>query len=253
MIDHSRLSFLAERASERYLLVLQSLRGILAQALNRPDPSASALRSFIREEAIRIAEVFLESEHREIIANMQSIACLASADAFRSLGADVVRNESSGAVVELLDAQEKYLLSEIAVQLERDIAGLLKHWHMAALQIHRLERLYRLSREAAIARFRISEQQKLKFWFKDRHGRRYPSQKYVRTVMRGALLDLAVNAFLGVMADAGVSQLAVIHQDTKHSYFGLTVSVVDDGVDPFIEDVRDDVFHPNSEAWLTPV
>lgn len=91
------------------------------------------------------------------------------------------------------------------------------------------------------------------FGKRDRAGRNWRSTNYVGTAIRGVMVNTYVDAYLFTLLARGVSKARVTYEDPEHENNGLIFSI--DGSDPSIprlDQIRTQVFHPNSTAGLEP-
>lgn len=92
------------------------------------------------------------------------------------------------------------------------------------------------------------------FTRRDRSGRDWTPMTHIRTLIRAALVNTYVDAYLFTLLANGTAKARVVYDDAEHDNHGLVFSI--DGADPALptlEDIRAKVFHPNSTARLEPV
>ncbi|CAO3459767.1 hypothetical protein [Azospirillum argentinense] len=246
------LSFEAEQAGQRYTALVAAWRGIHASALEARDFGTARGLGRARAGAYDVARSFLDTERALLAATLRGVALEAHAHALsiaRTLSAD----ELPDAAHELLSASQSYAESELAVQIERDIALLLKRLRAAAIDVDMIARIQGVARSAALIQHRARAGTELRFAFKDRANRKWPSRTFVRTTWRQALLDVYNETVMASVAAIGASRVRVVTSDAPAAANGLILTLLP-GVDlPTYAEVRDAVFHPNAEAWLAPL
>lgn len=245
----NRLSEIAEAAAERYLSVIFALRGAYDTALNAIDPLAPAINRQLHSTAFRVARAHLESEDAFAQEAVWEIAAQSVADALRDLGLGHVAQDVPEALSDHLSAVYEHVRSEIAVQLERDASAITQKHRKLGLQVKTYAAANGWSEAATLVHLRLAERT-LKFYFRDRQGRKWPSQKYVRTVWRHALLALYNEVYLFTLAERGQTRAVVWHPDPNSRYAGEVIALDDEPSLPSYEDIKEDAFHPNSDAVL---
>lgn len=234
----------AEEAAARYGTLLTAFRGLFASASS--DVWSMSRRRQVVDQAYAIGRDYLNDEIARIDDATFEIALRAREIAGNSLGASLTRPEHDPALSEHLSAFAGYLRDEIAAQVERDVVTLKRELQRIALETDRDARLRGISQENALARRRaggIDPQ----FHFRDRGGRRLKSQKHIRTIWRHHLLTTYNEVMLFTLAEFGRRQARIEHPDPKHRYAGITFEIGDEYLA-----LRDEVFHPNSEAVVAP-
>lgn len=106
-------------------------------------------------------------------------------------------------------------------------------------------------RQNSLIYLRAKEKGDPKFYFVDRINRRWPSQKYIRSIWRHHLLTAYNETYLFTLAEYGETTARVVHLDPNHRVHGLVLAIADEGNLLRYEDVRDEIFHPNADAIVT--
>lgn len=245
---HAFLDEEATRAGDRYVAFLLSLRAVLNASLAvRPEDN----RAFdaIRRGAAEVAEVFLENE-AERFANAMETAQERAVEQARS---DVLSDAPTKEIA-LQDYGDELLAwyaSELRAQIERDVNVLIQKRRELVLAAQTTARSRGKDLNHAYLQVIASGRESVSFYFTDRSGRKYPSQKYVRQLTRHALLTFAVESYVLEAASFGVERVYVTHPDNNNSYSGETVTLVGEPNVLSLADIREEVFHPNSNAFLT--
>lgn len=245
----SRMTYEAESASQRYDLLVQLWRSRYQTALNTDDFGSSA--SFVRvdAQAFHDGEGYLDREDDRIRDVMLEIASEAQTATLKQIGVTVAPELSEAALVHLNDA-ETYLFSEIATQIERDVSFLMQSLRKSALQVRLSSQSRRVSVRQALMEYKISSSVELQFFFHDRGNQKWPTRKFLRAVWRHNLLHLYNEVVLLTLADHGIDKAVVSHVDSNSEFHGLEVSIATNSALPTYADIRNEVFHPNSNAIL---
>lgn len=248
----SRLTGEAERASQRYALLLAGFAGIFARHIQSgADPGSDRARRRAQADGYVLAETYLAEEGthlRDAIAREREDATRATLTALN------LPYEPAGEMaVAHSEAIATDLEFQLRVQLERDIASLTRGMRAAALRARLVARARAVPLRAALVTLAHSgDAPAVQFHYEDRAGRRWPSHKLVRTIWRHALLlDWNETAML-VMAERGITQATIEHPDESHAERGTVISLTEEPTLITWNSVREDVFHPNSNTWLVP-
>lgn len=257
---------LAQRGRDAYAILLTAFRGALGNALDTAQPASQQVREALRRELIALGQSWLDDEADTILAEVRASGYAA----VRELDAAVrMAPELSPQTADDLDNEIQAHLERLAedldqalrLQIERDIALAMRCLRDAsltgALRARRNAAGHQRARGAAeTARGALSA---LVFEFVDRSGRRWPSPRHVMVLWRHALILAWNETALLRAAQIGLRALQVDHPDASYGNRGVLVSTADqdetfEGEDllPWLE-VRQEVFHPNSVAWLRPV
>lgn len=253
MIDiRGRMTVEAEAASQRYDLLVRSWRSLYQQALNSSDFGSAQSFTRVENDAYRIARSFLDGEADQIHEAMLEIASEAQTATLKQMSVSGALELSDAALVHLNDA-EQYLHGEIATQIERDVMFLMQSLRKSALQVRLSSQSRRVPVRQALMEYKISTSTELQFFFHDRGNQKWPSRKYVRAVWRHNLLHLYNEIVLLTLADHGIDKAVVSHMDPKSEFHGLEVSIATNSALPTYSEIRNEVFHPNSNAIMIHV
>jgi hypothetical protein len=245
----NRMSEWAEIASLRYKTLIDGFRSAFSAALNRPDFHSPAAVLELMEQAYQIRRVYLADEMKRVTDATDRIALEAlTATSVQLRSTD--QRELTDAHLEHLNALESFLISEIGVQIERDIAFLRQSFLRVVLQIRIAARAQRTSLRSAMMEYRIGNMAELHFFFHDRGVRRWPSQKFIRSVWRQHLLNTYNDMVLIVLADHGSTIAEVRSQNPDHQFHGQRVALQPNTSLPSYAEIRAEIFHPNADAIL---
>jgi hypothetical protein len=146
-----------------------------------------------------------------------------------------------------------YLLEILAAQAARDISTMVREVNATGMRVDMAQRAGK-RKDAALAAAVMDRGQGPEFRFVDRLGRRYSSSKHVRDQYRHHLLTTTNEAFLYAMSEAGVDEVQINHPERNHKWHGEIVGTHDDkATGTSYYDIRDEVFHPSSDAFLSIV
>jgi hypothetical protein len=242
----------ADAASQRYGLLVEGWRSIYSAALDQSHfGSEKQLRSIVAQ-AYRLAHTYLDDETARIEEVSNAVALEAQGVTLQQLSNKHVL-ELADAVSEHVNANNEYLLREISVQIERDIAFLQKSVRSTYLHVAIAARANRIPLRTALMQYRIGNASELAFFFHDRRNQRWPSRKFIRSVWRQHLLATYNEAVLLTLSDHGVDVAQIDHSDPKSDNHGMIISVASNSTLPTYAEIKDVIFHPNSEAVLTRV
>ena len=242
----NRLTQTAERAAQRYRQLLAGFDGIYHQALS-VDPGTSKSQRRATQDAYQLADAYLSEEAIHIDESLSLIRNDASFNILSQLSyPDSVPSEE---VVKHVEALGTDLDAALRVQIERDVASILKGLRGVALRASIIATGRNIPRSSALKIVRADKE--INFTFQDRAGRNYPSAKYVRTVWRKALVQSWNETALLTLAANGETVAEIQHPDESHEWQGELLSLTEEGTLPTWNDVQEDVFHPNTEAWVS--
>lgn len=209
-----------------------ALLGAKWQAFDRvATPSGKLLTAFGREAATLVqtmaggAASKLEADQRTLLA----IAGLES-----TIGVDLAFDQ-----VRLL----------VRAQYERDARLMRLHVSKVSLAAHRRMLVLGESGLTALEAADREMKEHFRFTYRDRLGRRWDSGRYMRVMLRGHLVDAVNWAEMESLANRGIRK-AVVYRP-GHPDHGKEFSLVAGEQNlPSYEDLRRDVFHPNSLALV---
>ncbi|MBO6507504.1 MAG: hypothetical protein JJ979_03295 [Roseibium sp.] len=248
----NKFSELAERAGERYGLVLETWRSIFNRAVANARFGSPAVKNQALIEAYNVAHKHVDDETERMRADLEQIALEARSAALAVFSADDTSELTDELTQHLNDCVE-HLRSEYAIQIERDIASLRKNLTITALQISVSARAQGVSRRNATLQYQVGNSREMRFYFHDRANRKWPSRKYIRTIWRHELLDLYNDVVLATAAEYGAAELEVSHAHAKAGVHGKRLSLSYNSELPNYSEVKAEIFHPNSESILVPI
>lgn len=246
----TKLTYEAELAGQRYVNMVAAWRGVYAQAIAGGDFGTPKARQAVSGQAYDIARTYLDTEQKALERAFAEIALQAHRDALRDASAVVSADDYEARTSELLSEPQQHAVAEIIVQIERDVAFMLKQLRNAALTVELAARAQGISRHAAQIQYRVRHGDELRFYFADRAGRRWPSQKFIRQVVRGALLEAYNQVVMATLAEHRIDRAVVRHVDPNSRWDGTEITLLPAVDLPTYDEIRDEAFHANSDAVI---
>ena len=230
----------AGNASARYQNVLDIFRNLLTGAQTQ---SFSARRlAILRQQANDVAVTFLQSEREWIKEVLFKTALNALQSARKDLGGKSDTNLPE-TLRSYLAQSEEYLEGEVRAQLFRDIEAICRSYREFAVAADMLSRSTGVSSSHAISS--ISSGGRFKFMFRDRIGRLYAAQKYIRSVWRHTLVCLSVEFYILEASSLGAEKFTINHPDATSAWAEVEFDLDPESSVNF-QAIREEVFHPNS-------
>lgn len=249
MITNEWMTPAAEEAAARYDLLVRAWQMMFTQAGVNSDVGSARSLYRVQFDAHLLGQSHLKREREEIRATLEEIAVAAQGVALLSVGIDAPP-ELSDAVSEAVVASFEHLSLELIVQVERDVAFLTRSLRQHALQVAIAARSQRIPIAAASLQARIGSAVILSV--ADRAGTKWPSRKFVRTLIRHALLLLYNDVVLITLAEHGIETAEVAHLSAKADVHGMIIAMSPNAEFPTYAEIRDEVFHPNADAIVVP-
>lgn len=242
-----QLSLKADAAGQRYKALTDAWQVLYGRALSSPDFGSAGQSQAIVAEAYSIAQSYLDTEMDRIHSDLYEIAVEAQGLASREI-AHTDEELLAVAAQTHLSETRIYIRDEIVAQINRDIANLRQTLQRAVLDVAMIARTRRLKERAAVIAWRLAHDETLEFNFTDRRARRTPSSKFIRNLWRQTLLSVFNETTLLTIADYGGKTAAVLKVVEGAVQKVETISLNGDGL--AYSDIRLELFHPNSNAYL---
>lgn len=240
----------ATRAGERYVNFLLSLRSVLNASLKVNVRDARVFND-IRAGAAEVADTFIDGELDHLEGALNNARRIAVERARREMLTGAPAKE-----VELQDYAEelfRWFEDELRAQVARDTNVLVQKRRELAIAATTNSWGRGRSVDLAFANLIAQGREKVDFYFTDRSGRRYPSQKFYRQLVRHALLTYATETFVLEASSMGAETVFIDHPEKNNSYAGTRLTLVGDPNMLSLADVQDEAFHPNSIAFVTTI
>lgn len=243
------ISEMAERAVNRYAGFTSQLRGKVDVVLRRGAVDES-LRSETVHRALDVARAYSTSEHAQLNDDTQTVAVAAHNAAIADLGG--AQRSIPDRFADFIFSASLYSARLLAAQAERDVMTMAQHIRMNALRVDLYARSGRHTPSSAAAAVMIEDAQAPAFRFIDRIGRSYKSSKHIRDIYRQHLLNTYNEVYMDTVAEFGWDAVTITHPDPNFKWHGVEVSIVSGVQDaPLYYDIKDEVFHPSSQASIT--
>lgn len=242
-----RISELAESAAQRYDIVLQTYRNIYEGSMNEHDFGYQKQFSRIKKQSYKIAKNYLEVESDIISSSLIEISSEAHTKTIFELRSNESQKEEDR-TGDIVEAAGEYLITELSIQLERDIAFLIKSVRNSSLSIKMSAQSQGISAKSALVQHKIGE---VKFVFRDRVNSKWPSRKFVRSAWRQSLLQAYNNTVLTIIAAHGLNNAEVTHTEGSSKWNGTILAISPETSYPTYNEVEGEIFHPNSNAILS--
>lgn len=247
----SRLDYHSTGAAERYVELLNNFRMFVVSAMRR-DPTDSGVKTVMKRTAIDKAKRFKDSEMEIFDFALEDIVREAREQLAQDVDAVSGMSELSTPASDYMDDLSAFYETELTSQLQRDISQASMRLNDFALEVY-MQRHNEVGNREALVRALIDSSEQVRFYFKDRSGRRHASQKFIRTMFRHTMLLAALHVYAMEASEYGASHMMVIHPENKAGVTGTKVGFRRDQGLPLIADLKDEIFHPNSRAFVKAV
>ena len=248
------LTALAVLAVERYGYFLDVLRSQAEIALMRGAGSVT-YRTQATTVAQGAARTYVSAEAALMTADTLEVAHGSQHRALTELGLSPSASDKIALPERMTDfiTESVGIMSHmVAAQAERDVSSMAQQIHHQAMRIDLYVRSGKYTRSSAVAAVAAEDGTRPTFQFVDRIGRKFKSTKHVRDAYRMHLINTANEVFIDTAADYGVEEVVIEHPDPNYKWQGVHLSLTGKHTAiPLYYDVRNEVFHPSSQARLT--
>lgn len=246
-----KITELAEQSVARYGRFLNVLRSQFEVTVRFINDEVSFDQH--RQEALSVARgelrSFEVSEQAELNEDSADIARLARSDARTDAGlkSDSIPDEFADFIF-----QAAFLtVTVLDAQARRDIMSMMQGLQETYQRVDLYQRVGNRSRISAVAAVIQENNINPKFQFVDRIGRRYKSSKHIRATYRAHLLNVYNEIYMATAAELGYSTLFIDHPNVDYKWYAEEISISPDVTNiPSYQDIKDEVFHPSSQAQL---
>lgn len=235
------LDSIAGGIAGQYRLLLEAISGRFARALDSHDPTTPKARSDFHVGITQDVHTFLASVMGALNAHLEAMKNTAVAASGASLSTPDATMLSAH-IAEIQDELQEILWSVMT----RDQATTERELRKVALQVELLQAGTGISKVGALIRVKFGKVRKLRFVQEDRIGRKRASDEYVRSLVRQTLLTAYIESYLFALAKSGQDLVRVVYADGRDPWI-MSIAGLTEGY-PAYDDVRDEVFHPNSLA-----
>jgi hypothetical protein len=245
---HDLFTEKASAATERYSAFLDVLRSQSDLAMRR-DPLNEVYRQEAAITARESARSFLSMQQAWLNDDTAEVARHAHARALSDL--ELSPRTIDDRFAHFIFSAALYTTQLLSAQVERDVTAMSQHLRIAAQRVDLYVRSGRYTKTGAVTAIMMEDTSAPTFRYVDRLGRRYKATKHIRDIYRLHLLNTHNEVYMDTAAEHGVTHVQVEHPDPAYKWHGAELSIVS-GIDdaPLYYDVRDEIFHPGSNAIL---
>jgi hypothetical protein len=242
---------LAQATADRYGAHLLALGGLFAKVIDGPNPVSEKARNEFRAEATDLTLRFALDESARVRRASKEVALSAVSDAQAALGsaARALSDEQRMMLLGLVGDAAEDVTARLTAQLRDDVRTTHKRLRNFAIQVDMLRSQRGWSLAASIIGVRERNKGDVRYHFVDRAGKRWQSDRYIRTLVRGAYLTIYNEAFLYLLGVSGKTLARVIGPEAGRGNDGVIFAFVNDGKNeplPTYADIKPAVFHPNA-------
>jgi len=194
------------------------------------------------QEMVGVISDLTEEMRKLAIANVEKEAGVQTISVFEGLMAEEVED--------FLFNEKRDLAEFYHAQLERDRRSVLRYAREFALRVLSVMNSSRMSQGSAQVAVRLTSQRP-DMVFLDRSGKRWGAETFVYRLFRSYAMKIYNEVYLYSLAMIGKNSAYVRHPDPKHKYNGIEFAIADPTLGlPLYEDIKDDIFHPNSSCYV---
>lgn len=225
----------SNKVAERYTAFLEKLLNAYNRAILTADFNARSLATFNHEVA-NMHNQYLQFEVAAIVQTYDSVQSMVIEDT-KGQGVNVLEDDGWA---ENLVANTNFLYDAIKLQSQKDVLYINNFIRTKAIQL-----MHQSDYDTAYTL--IFNHKELSFYYTDKLGRKLNSQKYIRTITRDFMVKNYNDLIVGSAILNDIKTVTVENVDSNHREHGKVIAVSDkDSVNYF--DIRDEIFHPNSQS-----
>lgn len=237
----------AAGAADRYRLLLFVLGGATTRAVDTSGHLA-AVKHTLARDLEKLVGTHMGGEGQILLSRALEIAGVAQARAYSDLGLSKPDATLPENLLTLVTGSAHALVKEVWNQASRDADAARAHARRQAMAINMVSTSQGVNLITAAIEVQRSRKV-VEFGARDRAGRLWGAENFIRTVVRHHLLTIYNDTYLSVLADHGVMTAKVQADTPAHRYDGVLFSIVPTpGVDLTYEMIRSQIFHPNSNC-----
>lgn len=232
-----RIDSYADGLAGRYNAHLMSLEGLLRRYVEQPNLDSQSQRDAFRDDLWFQSAIFSNDELSRL-----------RTEFWATVTPESHEHESFVRASEVALAS---VLDSFASQMRRDSDVIVKYLADMSLRINMTQRQRGWSRSASIVAVKQEFNSDIKYSFVDRSGKHWDSTRYIRTLVRGALLTAYNESLLYVAAMSGKNRAYVHNANTEHKAHGTSFLITPTGEGQTYNDIRGAIFHPNSQSYVS--
>jgi hypothetical protein len=221
------------RGLARYLVYQNLMRGALAEII----PTATFDLRLHRELSTSLRRTVTSAIDNETTALVEAGREIATVAGVESQMSAMELEQSTGEAIEAAGAR-----------LLTDAQAIRQMFKKIALKAYVASQASTLFAEELFRRAYVEESRNFSFKQSDRRGRQFGAEIYWRYMLRSHFFGLVNSLSIMQLAEQGASA-AKVHAP-GHGYHGRAVGLRPNEGLPTYDDMRDEVFHPNSDALV---
>lgn len=223
------------------------LTGLAASVVYGAAPTAPSTLSQYTREGLSAQAGYLTA--------LAAVIDLALRDVVAAAAEHAGASPDTGAIIgsEFVRQERAELLGALSALAQKNAATAARRVRDFVTRVDLAVMAGRNTMSGALVAARIVEgQAPVSFRVLDTLGRKWKTTDYAAALVKGAMQGIYANTFATIAAEAGVDLVEVIYPDEVHDNHGLLVSLSGAKGRLGFMSVRDEIFHPNSEAQLRP-
>ena len=238
-MHQAKLDAISGQCAEQYRTLLTAIVGHFAKALDSTDPTSPKVRTQFRRSLEQLSRAFLAGMVEQVKAHTRELRDDALKTASRPLSDPELRDLDEHLQDALDDLQDA-----LRACLARDCRAAEHELRKFAHMVNLTQSSSGMSRIGAIIKVKYGRVSDFSFSQADRIGRKRVSDAFVRALIRHHLVITCVETQMFAIAKLGFDLARVGDTNLIISITGTTP-----GYESY-DDVRDDLFHPNSSATV---
>ena len=247
------INFIASFAQDsrlQYVMLLQSLTGVLATALDGQNPDSGMTRSTMAVHAGETSSLYLSRAEYDLHITVAAVIAGAIADAGMK-NSTKITPEHLAVMLDNADQVVEYLATRLRAIAVGNIAVIINELRRLRLTTSLLQ-ISGTSRFGALMQARMGRIGELRFITPDSLGRKWRSTDFVASMISKDLMQLYVESFLYCAALDGDTHAMVIYPDHDHEDNGMIFTIAGDEENTF-DNIKDNIWHPHSTAEVQRV
>lgn len=242
----TELTAIADKVVGLYKSYQFALSGLFSRIVDGLAPTYPKAREQFAIDSQAILASVLNGIKPTIDEAVQRCMNTALRDANLPLPADRLKT-----LTDLIDEARAELISNIVNAMMKDAQAPLKKLRELAMNVDHIMNTNGIAYSTAIQIAETNMSLDLQFGQQDRAGRTWGSQKFIHNMVRQMMVRTYVETYLYAMTVANIDVARLIHDDSEHEFAGdlFSISGATPKMPTYLE-IRDTVFHPNSNFMV---
>ena len=238
--------------AKRYETFCYSIIGLLSKTLDGPDAFKPTARMSFKNNAISLALMFLEVESKAIEQNSTVVLLQAISDIERDTN-KLVSESVKTSLINALSETVSDTNATINDQADRDLRTVIKRVRDMIIRASMLESQRGWSATASLLAVRESEKKSISFEYRDKIGRKWGSERYVRSLIRSHYISTYNEAYMFALSKLGINMAKLVSQDELKLEVEFRIFDLDSRSNtPTYQDLIDArAIHPNSSYLVS--